>query len=148
MNETWQMEIEAPIERVWPLVDDSENLRKWMDGLEETTYPDGFQRAVGTRFVQRIREGGRVQSYEGVVTAYDPPRHLGITIGNRAFEMQVDYRFTDLGVRTRLDYLARKTRGGFVIKVMSPLFGWLTRRILRRQMAKLKAVAEAGAAVA
>ena len=57
-----------------------------MDGLEETSYPDGLDRTrpVGTRFVQRIREGGRVSEYQGIVTAYDPQRHLGIEIGNRA----------------------------------------------------------------
>jgi uncharacterized protein YndB with AHSA1/START domain len=144
MNETYQLDIDAPIATVWSLVDDDANLRKWMDGLEETTYPDGFRRAVGTRFVQRIREGGRVQSYEGRVTAYDPPNHLGITIGNRAFEMHVDYRFTDLGGRTRLDYSALMARAGAFVRLMSTLFGWVTRRILRRQMAKLKAVAESG----
>jgi len=147
MNERYQVEIAAPIATVWSLVDDDQNLKKWMDGLEETSYPDGVDRsrAVGTRFVQRIREGGRVQSYEGRVTAYDPPAHLGITIGNRAFEMQVDYRFTDLGGRTRLDYSALMARGGLFIRLMSTLFGWVTNRILRRQMARLKAVAEAAA---
>lgn len=147
MNEIYQLEIAAPIERVWTLVDDEANLRKWMDGLEETTYPDGFDptRAVGTRFVQRIREGGRVQSYEGRVTAYAPPNHLGIVIGNRAFEMQVDYRFTDLGGRTRLDYSAVMVRGGVFVRLMTTMFGWITRRILHRQMAKLKAVAEGAA---
>jgi uncharacterized protein YndB with AHSA1/START domain len=147
MNERYQVEIAAPIATVWSLVDDDQNLKKWMDGLEETSYPDGVDRsrAVGTRFVQRIREGGRVQSYEGRVTAYDPPTHLGITIGNRAFAMQVDYRFTDLGGRTRLDYSALMARGGLFIRLMSTLFGWVTNRILRRQMARLKAVAEAAA---
>jgi uncharacterized protein YndB with AHSA1/START domain len=147
MNETYRMDIAAPIERVWPLVADDENLVKWMDGLKETTYPDGLDkaRAVGTRFVQRIQEGGRVQTYEGRVTAYDPPTHLGITVGNRAFAMQVDYRFTDLGGRTRLDYSALMVRAGFFVRMMSTLFGAVTRRILGRQMAKLKALAEAGA---
>lgn len=145
MNERYQLEIAAPIATVWSLVDDDQNLKKWMDGLEETSYPDGFDpsRPVGTRFVQRIREGGRVQSYEGRVTTYDPPTHLGITIGNRAFEMQVDYRFADLGGRTRLDYSARMVRGGIFVRLMTTLFGWVTSRILRRQMARLKAVAEA-----
>ena len=147
MNETFRIDIEAPIERVWPLVGDDANLVKWMDGLKETIYPDGLDtgRAVGTRFVQKIQEGGRVQTYEGTVTAYDPPSHLGIAIGNRAFEMQVDYRFTDLGGRTRLDYSALMVRAGFFVRMLSTLFGAVTRRILRRQMAKFKAVAEAGA---
>ena len=144
MNERHTMEIAVPVDRVWSLIDDSENLKQWMEGLVETTYPDGFdrRRAVGTRFVQRIREGGRVADYAGEIVAYDPPRHLGIMVGNRVFRMQVDYRLTPVAVGTRLDYSALMVEAGAVVRFMSRLFGWLTRKILRRQMARLKAMAE------
>jgi uncharacterized protein YndB with AHSA1/START domain len=147
MNETFSMVIAAPAERVWALIDDQENLKRWMDGLEETTYPDGIDRSrpVGTRFVQRIREGGRVSEYQGVVTAYDRLKHLGIEIGNRAFTMAVDYRLTPVPDGTRLDYTAAMKRGGGFVRIMVVLFGWLTRKILRKQMTKLKALAEAPA---
>ncbi|HLS46874.1 MAG TPA: SRPBCC family protein [Gemmatimonadales bacterium] len=147
MNETYAMQIDAPVERVWELIDDRENLKRWMDGLEETTYPDGAVagKEVGTRFVQRIREGGRVSEYQGVVTAYEPERHLGIRIGNRVFTMRVDYRLAPEAGGTRLDYSALMERGSAFVRIMSVLFGWFTRRILRRQMARLKAVAEANA---
>jgi uncharacterized protein YndB with AHSA1/START domain len=147
MNETFSMVVAAPAERVWALIDDHDNLKRWMDGLEETTYPDGLDRsrAVGTRFVQRIREGGRVSEYQGVVTAYDRLKHLGIEIGNRAFSMAVDYRLTPVPGGTRLDYSAAMKRAGGFVRVMMVLFGWLTRKILRKQMAKLKALAEESA---
>jgi uncharacterized protein YndB with AHSA1/START domain len=147
MNETFSMVIAAPAERVWMLIDDQENLKRWMDGLEETTYPDGLDRSrpIGTRFVQRIREGGRVAEYQGVVTAYDRLKHLGIEIGNRAFTMAVDYRLTPVPEGTRLDYTATMKSGGGFVRVMTVLFGWLTRKILRKQMGKLKALAEASA---
>ena len=145
MAETFSMTIAAPPERVWALIDDQENLKRWMDGLEDTTYPDGLDRTrpVGTRFVQRIREGGRVAEYQGVVTAYERLKHLGIEIGNRAFTMAVDYRLTPVAEGgTQLDYSAAMKRSGAFVRVMMVLFGWLTRKILRKQMAKLKALAE------
>lgn len=147
MTETFSMVVTAPVERVWELIDDEENLKRWMDGLVDTSYPDGLDRArpVGTRFVQRIREGGRITEYEGVVTAHDRLKHLGIEIGNRMFTMAVDYRLTSVPEGTRLDYSAVMRRGGGFIRVMTMLFGWLTRKILRKQMAKLKALAEAPA---
>lgn len=147
MNETFSMVIAAPVERVWALIDDQDNLKRWMDGLEETTYPDGLDRSrpVGTRFVQRIREGGRVSEYQGVVTAYDRLNHLGIEIGNRAFTMAVEYRLTPVPGGTRLEYSAVMKRGGGFVRIMVVLFGWLTRKILRKQMARLKAIAEAPA---
>ena len=119
MNETFSMVIAAPAERVWALIDEPENLRGWMDGLEETTFPDGVDRSrgVGTRFVQRIREGGRVSEYQGVVTAHDRLRQLGIEIGNRAFTMAVEYRLTPVPGGTRLDYTAVMKRGGGFVRV-------------------------------
>ncbi len=147
MNETYSQVIAAPVSRVWELIDNHDNLKLWMDGLEDTTYPDGLDRSrpVGTRFVQRIREGGRVAEYQGVVTAYEQLRHLGIEIGNRAFTMGVDYRLTPVEAGTRLDYSANMKRGGAFIRIMTTLFGWVTRKILRKQMARLKAIAEAPA---
>lgn len=147
MNETFSMVVAAPVERVWALIDDPENLKRWMDGLEGTTYPDGLDRSrpVGTRFVQRIREGGRVSEYQGIVTAYDHLRHLGIEIGNRAFTMAVDYRLAPVPGGTCLDYAAVMKRGGAFVRVMTLLFGWVTRKILRKQMARLKALAESPA---
>ena len=144
MNERHTMVIAAPMERVWALIDDADNLKKWMEGLVETTYPDGFdrRRAVGTRFVQRIREGGRVADYAGEIVAYDPPSHLGITVGNSVFRMQVDYRLGEVPGGTRLDYSALMVEAGGIVRFMSRLFGWLTRRILRKQMARLRAMAE------
>lgn len=77
MTVTYSQEIVAPIDRVFDLIDDDQKIKLWMDGLEETIYPEGLDReqAVGTTFKQRIREGGRVVEYDGEVTAYDRPHH-------------------------------------------------------------------------
>jgi uncharacterized protein YndB with AHSA1/START domain len=144
MNFTYALEINAPIARVFDLVDDDDNIKLWMDGLEETTYPEGKNRAnpVGTKFKQQIREGSRVAEYEGRVIAYEKLNLLAITIGNSQFEMEVVYRFTPKGAWTWLDYSATMTRGNLMMKLMGKLFAPLTRRILDRQMKRLKELAE------
>jgi uncharacterized protein YndB with AHSA1/START domain len=144
MTFTNTVEINAPITRVFDLVDDDQNIKLWMDGLEETLYPEGKNpvNPVGTRFTQQIREGSRVATYEGRVIAYEKPNLLAITIGNSQFEMQVVYRFTAKGAWTWLDYSATMTRGSLFTKLMSKLFAPLTCRILDRQMKKLKELAE------
>lgn len=144
MTEQFSATIRAPIERVWHLIDDPAQLNRWMEGLVESRDLDGgAPRRVGSRFVQRIREGGRETEYQGEITDYEPPSRLGLTIGNRIFAMRVLYRLERVAEGTRLDYSAGLERGGAFVRVMSSLFGWLTRRILRRQMARLKALAEA-----
>jgi uncharacterized protein YndB with AHSA1/START domain len=144
---SYQLDVDAPIEKVFALVDDDQNIKRWMDGLEETIYPEGRDSAkpVGTRFKQRIREGRRVADYDGEVTAYDKPRHLGVRIGNKQFAMQVDYRFHENGTGTRLNYTTEMVQATGFARLMSALFGWFTRRILDKQMRKLKELAESDA---
>src|ERR1051325_6477971 len=96
MNCRYTLFINAPVEKVFGLVDDEKNLKRWMAGLEEVVFPEGYDRAktVGTKFKQRIKEGGRINEYDGEVVAYSKPHHLAIVIGNKQFTVHVDYRFT------------------------------------------------------
>jgi uncharacterized protein YndB with AHSA1/START domain len=144
MNCTYTLDIHAPIAKVFSLVDEEKNLKKWMDGLEETIFPEGYDRAktIGTKFKQRIKEGSRINEYDGEVIAYEKPHHLAILLGNKNFTVKVDYRFTADGARTRLDYQAEMIRAGWVVRLMCRLFSGFTKRILDKQMKKLKALAE------
>ncbi|MBI3653136.1 MAG: SRPBCC family protein [Acidobacteria bacterium] len=144
MNCTHTMFINAPVAKVFSLVDDEKNLKRWMDGLEETIFPEGYERAksVGTKFKQRIREGARVNEYDGEVIAYDKPHHLAILLGNKHFTVRVDYRFTADRLQTRLDYQSAMIRSSWFVNLMCKLFAGFTRRLLNKQMQKLKELAE------
>ena len=74
--------IHATIARVWALLDDDEKLSLWMPQLVEINYPDGKNRdaPVGTRFTQKLKEGGRIREYQGEVTAYEAPYLLGVRL--------------------------------------------------------------------
>lgn len=144
MPYTYTIEIDAPIEKVFDCVDDPEKLKLWMTGLEETTYLSEFNphNPVGVRFKQKIREGGRVTEYDGEVTGYKRPEYLAVRIFGKQFSVQVDYRFTAWGNRTQLDYSADITTDSWLIRIMLVLVGWFNKLILRKQMKKLKALAE------
>ena len=144
---TLTQEIEAPIETVFDLISDERNLKLWMDGLEETVYTSDIDREnpLGATFIRRIREGRRLSEYRGEVTAHDRPAHLAATIRSSQFAMTVDYRLEPLAGGTRLTYSAELGEASWIARVFAFLFGWLTRRILRKQVAKLKAVSESRA---
>lgn len=147
MRITRTVHINAPLEQAFAVVDDDQKVMQWAEGVESITYLGDVDRSnpVGARFTQKIREGGRVAEYQGEVVAYDRPHHLAITLGSKQFTMRVDYRFTSTGpADTRLDYAAEMIQAVPLARVMGVLFSWLTRRILDKQMARLKALAEAG----
>src|SRR5262245_17986770 len=144
MAANYSMEVKAPIDKLFEYVDDKEKMKLWMDGLEETTYVTQRDPAnpVGTKFKQKIREGGRVQEYDGEVLAYEKPKRIAVRIGNKMFDAIADYRFTPTHDGTRLDYTCEVTCHHWLARVMKVLFGWFMKRILRKQMAKLKELAE------
>ncbi len=141
---TYEMDIRAPIDRVFNLLEDPDKLKLWMHGLEDTQYVGEFDPSnpIGARFKQRIREGGRVQEYDGEVTAFAKPKHLGVRIFNPQFSVQVDYRLTPTADGTHLDYSADVSCGNWFMRLMARLFGFFMRRILRKQMNALKELAE------
>jgi uncharacterized protein YndB with AHSA1/START domain len=143
-----RLEIDAPIERVFALVDDPEKTKLWMRGLEETVFTTRRSRAnpVGARFTQRIRHGRRIAEYDGRVTAYERPHRLALRIGDGRGAFDVEYRLSDLGGRTRLDYTATGSDPTGLARPAGAFFAWVTRRIAGKQMQRLKTVAEAAAA--
>lgn len=145
MRTTYHGEIDAPIERVFDLVGRPEGRKQWLGGVEETTLlADEQGRSAGAPFRQRVSGGFGVAELAGEVTAYDHPHHLGLRIGDRTFLMQVDYWLTPVGLRTRLDYTAELVAGCALLRAAERVFAWLTRRILTRQMRRLKLLAESG----
>jgi uncharacterized protein YndB with AHSA1/START domain len=146
MKCVYALDINAPAERVFDLIHDPEKHKLWLKGVEETRYvePHDPDNPVGTKFVQRIRERGRVKEYDGEVTAFARPKHLGIRLYSPQFSVQVDYRLTPQGAGTRLDYSADVSCGSWLFRIIGRVFAFFMRGILRKQMAKLKELAEAG----
>ncbi len=79
------------------------------------------------------------------VESVEPIKHLAIAMTGKTFgpmKMNVDYRLTDLGGRTRLDYLCFCEFRGLFMKLMGTLGGLFVKRQLASFMATLKRLAE------
>lgn len=137
--------IEASPRRVWSFLEDDANIPLWMPEYVETTYLDAYDEAnpVGTRFLRKLKEGGRVTTYPGVVTAFEPEKLLGIRLGEGKFIVDVTYALENQGSGTHLRYQGDITLNSLFVKIMGHVFRPLTARIMRRHMANLKRVCEA-----
>ncbi len=146
MSYTYRQVIDAPVARVWEFLDDDEKLPIWMPQIVDISYPDGRNRdqPVGTRFRQKLKEGGSIREYQGEVTAYEPPHLLGVRLFEDNFAVDVTYRLTADGDKTILDYRADVTLKTILGRIMGTLFSWMTRRLVRQLMGNLKRVAEDG----
>lgn len=146
MEFTYSQTIKVPIEKLFDLVDHEDNVRKWIPEIIDIHYPDGFDRAnpVGTRFVQKIREGKSIGSYECEVINYEKPKLLVIIMRGRSFKMRVEYRFATQNDITLMKYRAEMESGSRMTRILGWLFRGMTMKILKRQMAALKGLAERG----
>jgi hypothetical protein len=139
-----RIRINAAPEKVWELIDDEAKIPSWMPHIVATRYPDGKRRdnPVGTRFVQEMREGDQIVSYDGEVTEYDRGRLLGVLLRPQAFAIHAVYHVSGDEDWTLLDYgcdVKPQTWRGY-------LMVWWGRRLLNsildQQLARLKLVAE------
>ncbi|HDX9614764.1 TPA: SRPBCC family protein [Bacillus toyonensis] len=138
---TFQMEIQAPIEKAFSYLEDPEKQMKWMQGLEGTDHITTFDPAnpVGTKFKQRLRERGQVQEYEGQVIAYEKYSLLGIQLDFPAFLIEVKYQLEVLTDKScRLSLTERIEAKTLISKIMNFLFRGIIKRTIKKQMILLK----------
>ncbi len=138
--------IDAPVAKVWQLIDDAANLPLWMPEVIDTVYPDGNTRAgniQGTHFVQRMKDGNGIKSYQGTVVAYDPANHhLVLTLSETMVTISVGYRLTPEGPGTCLAFTGDLTMNNPLFSMMA-LAAWpMASTRLKKQIAELKRVAE------
>jgi hypothetical protein len=137
--------------QLWPYLNEAERQKLWLTTLVDIVPTSQIPRVVGSTFDLRVREGRRIAQYEGRISGYDPPRHLGVSFWGGAFGpgviMRVDYRLADLETRTRLEYYAeidtKSLRGP--IKLAIPIARVFTFFQIRYFMRNLKRLAEATA---
>jgi uncharacterized protein YndB with AHSA1/START domain len=138
------LHIDAPPARVWQLIDDPAQLPLWMPEVIDTVYPDGrpANDARGTRFVQRMKDARGIKTYQGKVMAYEPGRHLALTLTEAMVTISVGYRLTPYEQGTRLDVTGDLAMNNPLFSMMA-LAAWpMASAHLKRQIAELKRVAE------
>jgi uncharacterized protein YndB with AHSA1/START domain len=138
--------INAPIEKVFEYIDDDEKLKLWIDGLISTEYPDGLNRdnAVGTKFKQKLKEGGKIVEYDGEVLAYTKPSFIKIKIWNPTFGVTVDYNLSPESEGTKLDYKAVIISDKWYFKLFAPIIQLFNRGAVDKQLLRFKTVVESG----
>jgi hypothetical protein len=144
MRQTRRIRINAPVERVWNLIDDETKRPQWMPHVVATRFPDGKPKdnLKGTRFIQEMKEGEGVTAYEGEITEYQPGRMIAMMVRPQAFALHSVYHVEGDDDWTLLDY-------GCDVKPVTwrgYLMVWWGRQLLNsildQQLGRLKRVAE------
>jgi uncharacterized protein YndB with AHSA1/START domain len=146
MELKYNIDIDSPPSKVFDLVADADNLKQWMEGLQESVYLSDFDpdNPVGTRYRQKIKQGDRVVEFEGEITAYDRPHRFSSIIASDQYTVHIDFQFSEIESGTHLDYLASLTDASWTVRLLASTFSSQAQKIVDKQMKNLKTVAEAG----
>ena len=145
MKNVCTIDIDAPIGKVFDFINDETKHKLWLEGLEDTIREPGYNRKnpVGSKFTQKIREGKKVEVYNGEVTAFDRPKHLGARVHNKSLSVQIDYRLNSVKKLTHLEFTTEVTFHNVALKLLAGMSRPIMRAILEKQMTTVKALIEA-----
>ena len=145
MHSLASIEIDRPIDEVFDYT--NKNVEEWsLTVVKDEVIED--KDGVGTTFLCVTEEKGRRMEFDGLVTVWEPPTKSAISLTGKRFDIDAQYRFEDLGGRTRVTQESDVTGKGFV-KVVFFLFGWALNKqgckAVSYELESLKEKLEAGA---
>jgi carbon monoxide dehydrogenase subunit G len=140
--------IRAPAETVWRCLTEFELRKRWMAQLvsEEVDQPEN--RGVGSVAIVRLLQRNQVVTYRSTVIDWEPCRKLsvGMTGGSLPPDLAIGVIYElspgDAAETTLLKYDFHMPVQSFVLKLLMPCMRSAVGRIMDRDHAKLKALAE------
>ena len=125
MQTETSVEIERPIQEVFDYT--TGNVAEWSIIVVSDEVIDEKPEGVGTTFRMVTEDRGHRMEFDGVVTRHAPPTASTVVMRGKQFDIEADYRFEDLGGRTRVTQRSTVNAKGFV-KAIFFLFGWMMRK--------------------
>lgn len=144
MRQEHSVEIAAPPAEVFAYATADENAPKWAEGIESIETLHEAPGRVGSRFRMRIREGGRVNVYEGTVEAWEQDRFTRDRVERGGMAMTMEMRYEPTASGTRVTQTVDVPLKG-AMALMTPVVWLMNRHFQRKQMAKLKELLEQSA---
>lgn len=141
--------IQAPVEKVFSYYVDVDKIKLWSAGLEDIAYiKDGDpDNPVGRKFIQKYQMFGKPYYQDGQIVAFEKPNHIAVRVSTRDYTIDVDYRFAPADGGTRVEsssnWVYRSFYGHVFLRLNFFFSRWFLRRIGKRQLERVKQLAEA-----
>lgn len=136
--------VAASPDEVWAVISDLDSHRSWRPALKEFRQVSDGPVGVGTRIREVLEWRGREIVIDDVVTAFDPPRRLGIHGGWKAAEFDMDLVLEPVadGTTVTMDWPLRPK--SLLLKLATPFLGSPMRKATREELELLKEHVERG----
>ena len=125
--------IECPIDEVFDLT--SNHVVEWSSIVVEDEAIHETPEKVGSTFRTVTEDRGNRMVFDGVITQYDAPHALCITMNGQMFDIHADYSFDEVDGMTQVTQDC-EVRGKGLLKIMFALTGWAMRKKSCRELEK------------
>ena len=146
MQQQASVDIDWPIDEVFEYT--NSKVAEWSQTVVEDEVIEEKPEGVGTTFRCLTEDHGQQMEFQGVITRYEPPKVSAIHLTGKAFDIDAEYVFEDLGGRTRVTQESTVTAKG-MLRVVFFLCGWMmkksTCKAVENELENLKRLLEEGA---
>ena len=130
--------INQPIEKVWNLFMDPNNLQHWLTGYISTTHLSGTPGEVGSTSLMKFLEGGREMEVKETVLQITPHQQYTFKMEHTSFENETEVRFISSGNQTEMIQTVQFVPKRFLMKVMMLLFKGAMKKRMESDLIRFK----------
>lgn len=138
--------VDHPPEDVWAVISDLETHTSWRPALREFRQVSEGPLGVGTRIREVLTWRGREIVIDDAVTAFDPPRRLGIRGGWEAADFELDLVLEPAGSGTKVTMDWPLHPRSLLLELAAPFLGGAMRKATREELELLEEYVEDAAA--
>ena len=134
--------IDRSPEEIWEVVSDLDTHSEWRPSVKEFRQVSDGPLGVGSRIREVLDWRGREIVIDDVVTAFEPPRRLGVRGGWKAADYEVDFRLEPAGDTTLVTMDWPFYPKSLLLKIAAPFMGGAMGKATKEELDHLKAYVE------
>jgi len=139
---TNEIDVAQPPDQVFAFIDAEDKAPRWLSQCVELTRTSAGEKEVGTTLRYVYKQPGRRGTMNGIVTAYERGKRLGMKYTDRMFEVAVGFDVAPTANGTHVTERISIEPKAFIAKLMAPILRRVTRAQTSKDMAALKRVLE------
>jgi len=130
--------INKPVEKVWDLFMNPDNLKNWLTGFVSVEPISGNAGETGSVSKLKFMERGKLVEVKETVVAATPNQQYSFEMEHNAFHGKTDIRLVSLGNRTEFIQTVEFFPKSFMMKLMMPIVKGAMKKQMANELTNLK----------